>query len=398
MAEHHSIAIIGGGISGVSFAHFAALKGYKSIILEQNDKLGGCIETYHSPKTRDFWLELGTHTIYNSYQHLISFCRDNGLLNQLQKREKHPFKLLTAQHQIASVISKLNPIRAGLGLPLFKFSHANDRTVEEYFSFVFGSQNYQKTLRYCFDAVLCQDSQHFPADFLFKARAKDKRLPRSFTFKHGMSSLFTHTDNPNTKINLNTQVMSVEQQNKQWHITTNNGVFTADKLVLATPWHVCYRLLAQLNHPLIHLQHQPEISKLITVALVFDKDKIKHIKPINGLIGVNQDFFSMVARDTVTHEKYRGMTVHFKNTNIPYQQSVDGFLSKLNIPKDALIDLKHKNNSVPCYQSQHQQFIDGINSELSKDNSLALTGNYFTRLAVEDCIKRSFEEAERILN
>ncbi|WP_440682065.1 NAD(P)-binding protein [Cysteiniphilum halobium] len=398
MPENYPIAIIGGGISGVSFAHFAALQGYKSIILEQSHKLGGCIETYHSPKTRDFWLELGTHTIYNSYQHLISFCHDNGLLSHLQKREKHPFKLLTSQNQIASVLSKLNLIRMGFGLSLFKLSKAGNRTVEQYFSFVFGRNNYQKTLRYCFDAVLCQNSQNFPADFLFKTRSKNKSLPRSFTFDRGMSTLFTKVNTKNTQINLSTAVKAITKQNDRWCITTDDGVLTADKLVLATPWHISHQLLAQTNHPLARIKHQPGISKLATTGLVFDKDKIKHIKPINGLIGIKQDFFSMVTRDTLTHEKYRGMTVHFKNTDTPYQQLIDMFLSKLNIPKDALIDIKHKDNNLPCYQSQHQDFIDGLNNELIKDNSLALTGNYFTRLAVEDCVKRSFDEVKRILH
>lgn len=401
MMEHHPIVIIGGGISGVSFARFASTQGYKSIVLEQNDQLGGCIETYHSPKTRDFWLELGAHTIYNSYQYLLAFCRDNGLLSHLQKREKHPFKLLTPQNQIVSILSKLNPIRVGFGLPLFKFSKAGDRTVEQYFSFVFGRYNYQKTLRYCFDAVLCQDSQHFPADFLFKARTKDKSLPRSFTFDHGMSTLFTHTNNiinPNTKINLSTCVNAIEKQNNTWRITTNNGTFTANKLVLATPWHVSCQLLTHINHPIAHINHQPGISTLNTIALVFDKDKTKHIQPLNGLIGVEQNFLSMVTRDTLEHEKYRGMTVHFKNTETPYSQLIDGFLSMLNVPKDALIDVKHKNNSVPCYQSQHHAFIDALNNELAKDDSLALVGNYFTRLAIEDCVKRSFDEAKRILD
>ena len=398
MTKHYPIAIIGGGISGSSFAHFAAQRGYKSIILEKCDKLGGCIETCQSPKAGDFWLELGAHTIYNSYATLIQFCQDNALLSQLQTRRTPPFKLLTRQNIVASVLGSLNPVRAGIGLPLFKFSKAKERTVAEYFSFVFGHNNYHKTLRYCFDAVLCQDSQNFPADFLFKPRVKNKKLPRSFTFKGGMSSLFKDFSNLDIDINLNSEVHHIDRQNNSWLIETQSEVIKSDKLILATPWHITQKLLAQINHPIASIAHQPGISRLTTSALIFDKDKLRHIKPLSGLIGIEQNFFSMVTRDVVPHEKFRGMTIHFKEQKESHTKLIDEFLSKLNIPKSAVIDVHSKYNTLPCYQAKHQRFLDVLDQVLSKDTTLGLTGNYFTRLAIEDCVMRSFLESKRLFD
>ncbi len=397
MESHYKIAIIGGGISGISFAHFAAWKNYSSIIIEARDKIGGCIETYYSTKAHDFWLELGTHTVYNSYQHLIDYCNQKGLLEQLQKRNKYPFKLLI-NNKICSIIPQLNLMRAGLGWPLFKFTTAKDKSVKEYFSFVFGKQNYNTILRYCFDAVLCQNSRDFPADFLFKTRKKNKNLPRSFTFKNGMSSLFNNCENEVFTIRTNTTCNGIYYQNNTWHIKTNHSELTADKLILATPWHITQKLLKDINHPLADLPHQPTLSNLITVALIVDQDKVKHIKPLNGLIGVNQSFYSIVSRDVIDHEKYRGFTIHFKPENHDIISLITKFLAKLNIPNDALIDTYIKTNSLPCYQTHHSRFLTSLNKRLVQDNSLYLTGNYLTRLAVEDCVKRSYEEFLRLVS
>ena len=396
MTKKYTIAIVGGGISGVSLAHFAAQHSHKSIILEKRDKLGGCIETYYSAKKLDFWLELGAHTIYNSYQYFIQMYQNNNLSLQPQMRENHPFKLLNRDDKIANILTTLNIIRAGVGFPLFKLSKTRDRTVADYFSFIFGSNNYQKTLRYCFDAVLCQESQDFPSDFLFKVRPKDKSLPRSFTFKNGLSSIFEKLINPYIDISLDSQVFNIKKLGNHWHIKTNHDDILADKLIFATPWHITQKFLAQIHDPIAKIEYSPGISNLTTIALIFDKDKLKHIKPVSGIIGVEQNFFSIVTRDTISHEKYRSMTIHFKGKRESHEQLINEFLYKLEIPKNAIIDIHHKYNSVPKYHPKHQKFLTNLNAQLAKDITLGLTGNYFTRLAIEDCAKRSYFEVKRL--
>ena len=91
------------------------------------------------------------------------------------------------------------------------------------------------------------------------------------------------------------------------------------------------------------------------------------------------------------------MTVHFKGQSQTHtDELINAFLAKLNIPDNGIIDRHIKHNSVPSYQSQHPVFLNQLNQLLANDESLFLTGNYFTRLAVEDCVKRSYEEAQRL--
>ena len=398
--QHYDCIIIGGGISGCSFAQLCQQQKINTLLLEANERLGGSIETFSSEKAKNFWLEMGTHTCYNSYHYLLQYCNEQQIIDQLVTRQKHPFLVLNQDNHIQSIYQNLNLLQMGLGLLRFKFSQANERSVSEYFSYVFGQRNYQRTLRYCFDAVLCQPSQNFPADFLFKVRKKNKNFPRSFTFKKGMATLFNNIKSHSyLDIHLQSPCHEVSLGKQRWQITTAENCYSCDKLILATPWHIAQKLLAQLNHKISQVDYQPLRSHLHTLSLIFDKSKTQHIRALSGLIGINQNFYSAVTRDVVEDDLYRGFTVHFKsakNQVFDNKALISDFLNKLNIKSDALIDSSSKENIVPIYHQKHQQFIEQLDHYLKEKNNLFITGNFFTRLAVEDCIKRSYSEFKRM--
>ena len=71
--KSYDVAIIGAGISGIRLAQQATKEKLSTIIIEKNAKPGGCIETFYPPKVPGFWIELGAHTAYNSYHHLLDY-------------------------------------------------------------------------------------------------------------------------------------------------------------------------------------------------------------------------------------------------------------------------------------------------------------------------------------
>ncbi len=64
--------IVGSGISGMSYAHYAAKTGKQVLVIDKKDYAGGCVK---SLRHEDFWVELGGHTIYNSY---MTFIKTSG--------------------------------------------------------------------------------------------------------------------------------------------------------------------------------------------------------------------------------------------------------------------------------------------------------------------------------
>lgn len=395
--ESYDVAIIGAGISGIRFAQQALKHKLSSVVIEKNAKPGGCIETFYPPNTPQFWTELGAHTAYNSYHHLLEYCDWNNLIKNLEIRDRQNFKLLDQYNHICSIFKQLNLIRAGIGLGLFKLTKPKLRTVSEYFSFVLGKKNYHQVLQYCFDAVLCQDSGDFPADFLFKKRHKNKKFPRSFTFKNGMSTLFSSLKVGTLNIEFNYPCQKISYENGAWYISTGIKEYHAQQLMLATPWHITQKLLGAIKHPISKLNYQPLISYIKTISLVLDKQKTDHIKPMAGLIGIKRQFYAMVSRDIIPNPNYRGFTVHFRSTEIEPEKLLSDFLKQCNIPHYAVVDYTVKDNAVPAYTKNHHLFIEGLDRALTKDNSLYLAGNYFTRLAIEDCIYRADNEINRLL-
>jgi phytoene dehydrogenase-like protein len=59
------VIVIGGGMSGLGFAYHAERAGRAVLVVEEDDRVGGCVDTRTSAD--GFWIELGAHTCYNSY-------------------------------------------------------------------------------------------------------------------------------------------------------------------------------------------------------------------------------------------------------------------------------------------------------------------------------------------
>ena len=64
MTDHDAV-VIGGGISGASFAFHAAQAGCRVLVVERDLEPGGCLHSVRAPT--GFWFELGAHTCYSSY-------------------------------------------------------------------------------------------------------------------------------------------------------------------------------------------------------------------------------------------------------------------------------------------------------------------------------------------
>lgn len=60
-----------------------------------------------------------------------------------------------------------------------------------------------------------------------------------------------------------------------------------------------------------------------------------------------------------------------------------------------LENVKAKRNQLPMLRASHGQWTEAVNA-LLPGSGLALTGNYFGGVAIEDCVARSKAEFERL--
>ena len=390
--SHYDIVIIGGGISGLVKAYKLSKAGKKIMLIEKSDILGGSIQTYYSRVAKDYWLEMGGHTLYNSYEKVLELVNELELDKNICKRKKLPFKLYINK-RFRSIFCGLNIVKIAYGFIKFKFLSKRGKTLSQYYRNIFGTKNYDRTLKHIFNGVLLQDSENFPAELLFNFHKKDKSYPRSFTFDKGLSLLLEALINKTfCTFACSTSVKFLERSDRKWNIDHSFGKVTANSVIMAIPPDEAFKLLSKsnLHHPCISLLNEIDHSYVYSLGVIFKKDSVIHIPELAGCIGVGQKFYSMVSRDIIDHKDYRGFVFHFKEeidlTDDDYLSMIEGYL---NIKKEDILDYTFKHNKVPkmsiSFLNRSHELGDFFESI-----SIELIGNYFSRLSIEDCVSKAY--------
>jgi protoporphyrinogen oxidase len=394
MDKKYDIVIVGSGISGMSLAYYCAMEKLNVLVVEKSDAMGGSFTTVNS---NDYWLEMGAHTMYNSYGNFIDIIEGCSLKEEIIPRKKVPYKVFK-NGKIRSVISQFSIPQLLVSIPSLFSIKKDDQTVESYYSRIVGKKNYKKFFQYMFNAVPSQATNQFPADILFKKRDRRKDILKSFTFKDGISSIIHAISRmPGIDVVTGAGVSSISMSNDSYQIKTENKeIYSSEYLALAAPVNVA----AELTRSFV-----PEISEEIkkiefvltdSVGVCIEKKDV-NIKEVAGIIGINENFYSVVSRDVVEDENYRGFVFHFEPGKLDNSSKIDFICKVLNISKDKIMDTFYVQNTVPSFKLGQKSIVKEIDN-LLKGKKLLLTGNYFSGMAIEDCVSRSKNEFSRIKN
>ncbi len=390
LSENYDIIIVGAGISGLAMAYKIAQYGKKVLLLEAKNKAGGCLNTLYGED--DFWVELGAHTFYSTYINTINLINSVGLESDILAREKLGMKLFTDKHKkLFSSISKFSLI---FNLPKLFVSKRRGKTVKEYFSDVLGKKNYIKVFARMFSAVIVQNADDFSAEYFLKRRkTRNKILPKSFVLKNGMSSLVEAIlSHENIDIVCNENVNSIERTNLFSVGTEKGNFYCAKDLAFAST--LTSDLIAELNPDLFNLLKEFPLQDLESIGLIVDKDK-PGIKPETFVIPLRGACYSMVTRDIVPDEKYRGFACHFQKNDINSEEQANTMAKLLLV--DKISGTVKANHTLPLIKVGHKKRMDAIIYQ-AKEMGVYITGNFFNGLSIEDCVERSFQEAKRYLS
>lgn len=394
--EKYDVIVVGAGISGMSFAHYATKAGLGVLVLEKEQIEGGSFHSVALEKEQgDFWIELGAHTCYNSYRNLIEVMEDCGIIDQINPRAKVPFSLLKG-NQVKSFPSQINFLELLISVPKLFTKKKEGETVESYYGSIVGKKNFKKVFSALFSAVPSQNADKFPADALFKKRERRKDILKHYTMKNGLGSI-TSAIGAHNKLDIKygTDIGKIEKNELGFALKTNHGVFTCNQLAICTSVTSAPDLIAGIAPPIADAIGKIQHQKIESFGVVIPKDA-SMLKPFAGLVPTNDDFFSAVSRDTIPSDAYRGITFHFKPNILTAQQKRDKVCEVLGIKEDQIIETHEKLNIVPSLRLGHYDLVDEIDT-LLKGNNLFLSGNYFAGLAIEDCVSRSKAEVERMV-
>lgn len=389
--------VVGGGLSGVSFAHYLKKENQKVLILEKAERTGGQLQTGNLSHQPDFWYELGSHTCYNSYTSLLSIVKDINRADLITQLDKFNF-VLYASYKIKSIASEISKLSFLFHSPKYFFSDKTGKTTREYFRPIVGASNYDRLFSNAFKAVICQPADDYPAEIFLKRRnEKDQSISRRFTFKGGLSSFIDAViEADDLEVNTLTEVLSVKKEGDVFKVETKDGqTFSAKNIALAANPKVTSDLLHNAEPNLVELLSSIPIFESESLNVTISKDKI-NLKQIAGIIPLSDEFLSAVSRDLITDDRYRSFTFHFTKGKQTESEKVKLICNVLNISEQDILETRSIEHSLPAMRIQHLHMDDKVEA-VRKDKNIYLLGNYYYGLSLEDCVNRSKAEYERFL-
>jgi oxygen-dependent protoporphyrinogen oxidase len=402
MSSDADILVIGGGISGLSLAWKAAVAGKRALVLEREQRVGGCLHTHRRPD--GFWFEMGAHTTYNSYGGLLDIVVGTGIAAEVVERgpARAVFGLLRDGQILwltpPKVLLQLGWLEAAAHFPFGIFRKKESQTLSSYYSGLVGPRNYERLLSAFFAAVPSQKADAFPLDgpgSLFKKRDRRKEFPRSFGLQRGLGSVCdAAAAAPGVVVVKGAAVTRIFRAGNGFAATTSEGRrFEAPRCAVAAPVDQAVAILGDDFREVAMAVGRVKTAAVESLGVVVPRSKTP-LEPCAFLVPVDDAFFSMVTRDPFPDAERRGFAFHFR-PGISREEKLARVSDVLKVPRAELGDIAEQRITLPSPAVGHADIVAEIDRLLA-GGRLAVTGNYFAGLAIEDCVQRSNSEWARI--
>jgi UDP-galactopyranose mutase len=396
------VIVVGGGVSGLTFAWKAASAGRTVRVLERAPRVGGCLHSHRLPD--GYWFEMGAHTAYNSYGTFLELAAAGGAVRGLRRRDrarKH-FGLLRGEEVTwftpPGVLWALDWREAALAFPRGVLRSRRGQTVYSYYAGLVGRRNYDRLLSPFLQAVPSQKADGFPAagpGSLFKRRPRRKEYPRSYGFEGGLQAVCDAAASlPGVTVQTGVEVVSVAREREGCSVYTADGRNLAARVVaVAAPLDRAMGLLRDDFHELTDVLAKIRTVEVDSVGAVLPRERC-WMPEIAFLVPVDDLFHSAVTRDPFPDPARRAFAFHFR-AGLTRDARIARMAAVLRLPRSELGELAEARATLPSPAVGHAEVVAEIDRCLA-GGRLALCGNYFGGLAIEDCALRSAGEWERV--
>jgi protoporphyrinogen/coproporphyrinogen III oxidase len=387
--------VIGAGISGLGAAHFSARRGLSTLVLESSDRIGGCINSHRLDGLGGFWVEAGGHTCFNSYGNLLSILDDLGLTRQVMPKIKVGYKLWK-QGGRRSILSSLHVLEAARSIPRIFKAPKSGRSVSDYYSEVLGRRNYHDLLRYAFQAVICQPADDYPAEALFRRKPRRKDVIKAFTFADGISTVpDAIAAQPGMEVRTKQRIAGIEVLDDGFRVRMEDGTAVQGRaLTLAVPPDAATRLMPSGFEAAREAIQGVGVAEIETLVVVLRTQDLE-LPPIAGLIAIEDAFYSAVSRDFLPDEHHRGFAFHFKPGALEHDAQLALACRALGASTGEIVAQARMHNRLPALRAGHAERVARLDAALA-GRRLAVTGNWFIGVSMEDALTRSRSESDRL--
>lgn len=301
MEKNFDVIIVGGGLSGLSVAHFLGKQqpGLKICIVEKADRPGGAIKTF---KQDGYQAEWGPHGFLNNTSESRQLLRDIGLDQEMQSAPLGDFRRficfngnLEALPQSPKMLLA-TPLLTSVGkmrllADLWKKPRLADQTIGDWAAYRFGrgvlpmvdvavTGTFAGDLhRLSIDAVMpgVRQLEKSAGSVLRGLKAKNKisagqgGLPAMINFPAGMERIIEALASRQDNLLLATAVKGLAKDGSDWLVQTDKDVMRTPRLIMALPVNSSLQLLKGFQQPPILAV--PE-ARIINVVMGFGGEAV----------------------------------------------------------------------------------------------------------------------------
>jgi protoporphyrinogen oxidase len=366
------------------------------LVLERDERVGGTLNTTFA--CGGFWTEAGGHTCYNSYGNLLSILDDLRLTPQVTPKGRLPFRLWRGGKR-RSLFSAVHPFELATALPRLLLSSREGKGLAEYYGVGLGHTNYRDLFGPAFQAVICQAADDFPAELLFRKKPRRKGLPKSFTFPRGLSEIpQAIADQDALEVRVKQDVVHVDHDGGGFLVDlADGGTLSCDYLTLAVAPDVAAALMPHGWDGAAALVGGIGVAEIESLVMAIPRQgqADRHLPPLAGLIAADDAFYSAVSRDYLPDPRWRGFAFHFRPGLIDRDEQIKRACRALGITTGQVAEATSVANRLPALRKGHTDLVRRIDQALD-GSRLALTGNWFMGVSIEDCLTRSRQQIDRL--
>ncbi|KAA0252842.1 MAG: FAD-dependent oxidoreductase [Acidobacteria bacterium] len=393
------VVVVGAGISGLAFAFRAARAGRSVLVLERGEAPGGCLATRRTAS--GYWFELGAHTCYNSYVGLVELVEACGLGGEVVRRVPTKLRFLDGDRlvpgaNLAVLLRLFSWPELAVSFPRVLFARKDGKTVREFYASIVGRRNYEKVLGPMLSAVPSQSADGFPAGMLFKSRATRREdFPRSFTLRGGLQSV---TDalarQAGVEVATGRPASGLSEGGAGWIVECDGGeAVEATAVAVATPPSAAASLLAGAAPGLAAQAARVKETTVDTLSFAVEASKVS--LPVSMFLIPRDDvFFSVVTRDSVPDPRRRAFSFHFRPGLTP-EKRLERATRLLGLDGSDVEEVTERRAVLPSPGLGHEEVVREVD-RLSAGLRLAVLGNWFSGLSIEDCVDRARREWARL--
>ncbi|MEW6108773.1 MAG: protoporphyrinogen oxidase [Nitrospirota bacterium] len=449
------IAIIGGGISGLSLAYFLLEKDLSSeiIVFEAEKRAGGKIWT---DRTNGFLCEGGVNGFLDNKPRTIELAKKISL-EPLRSNDASRKRFIFSGDRLhrlpesppAFLLSGLLSLRGRLRVMAEAVIPGNVREEETLAEFAMrrlGKEAYEKlidpmasgiyagnpetlSLRACFPKVYALEKNYGSLIRgmikLQKARKKEGSGDKVgagpggtlTSFLNGMGELADSLkDILGERVRLGCKVVSIAKKDGIYSIFFPDGSsFETETIIIASPAYAAAEMLRNIDERLSNIISEISYPSVSVVCFGYRKEKIK--SPLNGfgflipsserrkILGTLWDSSIFPNRAPEGYVLLRSMVGGARAPELAMEddsrlsdivKNEIGGIMNIKTEPDFVRIYRHE-MAIPQYTVGHLERLKNIDSILLKHKNLYLTGNAYRGIGVNDCIDNSFRLSEKII-